>query len=171
MDHCHAGLQFGAAAVSDPNRLARLNERQRQVLRLYYRNFSVKEIARELKLSPHTVNEHLRDARRVLGVARSMQAARTLIAYEGDNLAVSKPIGGDFDLPEANKDRAVPVREPAGPVRKYRYRLTGLQRLGLIVAIAFAAVALAGALIAAADTITRVFRTSQIDISDPPYRK
>lgn len=59
----------------------------------------------------------------------------------------------------------------AGLARKNRYRLTNLQRLGLIVAIAFAAVALAGALLAAADTITRILRTGQIDISDPPHRK
>lgn len=157
--------------MSDPGRLARLNERQRQVLRLYYRNYSVKEIARELGLSPHTVNEHLRDARRVLGVARSMQAARMLAEFEGNNLAVPDAIGVEPDAPPSNESGATPDREPAGAVRKNRYRLTTLQRLGLIVAIAFVAVALAGALLGVADTVTRIFTAGHIDISDPPYRR
>jgi hypothetical protein len=51
-----------------------------------------------------------------------------------------------------------------------RYELGILARLGLVVAIAFGAMALAGALVIGADAVTRVFTTGHIDISDPPYR-
>ena len=153
--------------MSEPIRLARLNERQRQVLRLYYQGLEVKEIARELGIAPNTVNQHLRDARRILGVARSVQAARLLAEAEGHNRIGTDP----RRIAEADRADQMAVAGSTEPARKNRYLLTTLQRLGLIVAIAFVAVALAGALLGTADTTTRILRTGQIDISDPPYRK
>lgn len=159
-----------AAEVSDLSHLSRLNERQKACLRLYYQGLEAKEIAREFGISPNTVNQHLRDARRILGVSRSVQAARMLTEAEGHNRLGNDP----RRIAAANRaDQIKGVGSPetlGASARKYRYRLTTLQRLGLIVAIAFLAVAFAGALIAATDTITRVFRADQIDISDPPYR-
>ncbi|MBW8910323.1 MAG: helix-turn-helix domain-containing protein [Sphingomonas sp.] len=158
-------------ATTDQSRLARLNERQKSCLRLYYQGLEAKEIARELGNSPNTVNQHLRDARRILGVARSVQAARLLAEAEGHNRVGTDP------RRIAAADRADQMagvgstEASAGPARKNRYRLSTLQRFGLIIAIAFLAVALGGALLAAAETITRVLRSAQIDLSDPPYRK
>jgi len=52
--------------VAEPSDLARLNEREKQALRLFFAGLEAKEIARELSISPNTVNQHLRDARRFL---------------------------------------------------------------------------------------------------------
>lgn len=153
----------------DPSQLTRLNERQKQVLRLYYQGLEAKEIARELGITPNTVNQHLRDARRILGVGRSVQAARLLAEAEGHNRIGTDPRRIAAAERADQMESAVPVEALASPARKNRYRLTILRRLGLIVAIAFLAVALGGALIVAADTITHILRTGQIDISDPPY--
>ena len=143
-----------------------LSERQKQCLRGFYDNLSAKEIGLRLGLSPHTVNEHLRDARRLLGVARSMDAARMLVAAEGDKRIVPDPVGVESaddanDIGEA--DRVDSARN--------RYNLTFLQRIGTTLALAFGAVALAGALIVGADAINRIFLGYGIDISDQPYRK
>lgn len=150
-------------------RLDQLSERQKQCLRLKYANLETKEIARELELSPHTVSEHLRDARKVLGVSRSMHAARLLVAHEGDNRLVSAPLGVASHLDLDDETRAT-ESEPPATVARNRYNLGVLQRIGLIVAIAFGAMALAGALLGGAEAITRIFRAEQIDISDFPYR-
>ncbi len=148
------------------HRIDELTERQKQCLRGIYANLSIKEIGVQLDLSPHTVNEHLRDVRRLLGVSRSMEAARLLIAHEGDTRDVPTPIGVAAEAAAADIETASPV----GLVRN-RYNLTSLQRIGLTVAVAFSALAFVGALISGADAINRVFVGYRIDISDPPYRK
>lgn len=157
--------------MSRPSDLSRLNERQKACLRLYYQGLEAKEIARELAISPNTVNQHLRDARRILGVARSVQAARLLAEAEGHNRVGNDPRRMAAADHADQMATAGSTENSSDPARKNRYRLTTLQRLGLIVAIAFVAVALAGALLGTADTTTRILRTGQIDISDPPYRK
>lgn len=148
------------------HRIDELTERQKQCLRGIYANLSIKEIGKQLDLSPHTVTEHLRDVRRLLRVSRSMQAARLLVRHEGDIRDVPTSTGvvggaaaGDID--PASRD---------GLVRN-RYNLTILQRVALVVGVCFSAIALAGALIGGADAINRAFLGYGIDISDPPYRK
>jgi DNA-binding CsgD family transcriptional regulator len=59
-----------------------LSEREKQVLRLLLYGHDAKSISRELDLSVHTVNDHLREARRKLGVSNSREAARVLAAAE-----------------------------------------------------------------------------------------
>ena len=51
-----------------------------------------------------------------------------------------------------------------------RYNLSVLHRLGLIVGIAFATMALAGALVTGSYAVTRLMKDNQIDLSDSPYR-
>ena len=58
--------------------LQKLTPRQKEVLRLLQSGFDTKSIARELDISVHTVIEHLREARRHLGVSNSREAARML---------------------------------------------------------------------------------------------
>ncbi|MDE1467381.1 GIN domain-containing protein [Aurantiacibacter sp. D1-12] len=58
--------------------LEKLTPRQKEVLRLLQAGFDTKSIARELDISVHTVTEHLREARRHLGVSNSREAARIL---------------------------------------------------------------------------------------------
>ncbi|TMJ18589.1 MAG: hypothetical protein E6G92_01725 [Alphaproteobacteria bacterium] len=65
--------------------LARLSERERQVLRLLSQGHDAKSAARSLDVSVHAVNERLREARRKLGVTSSREAAR-LFAAAGHDL-------------------------------------------------------------------------------------
>lgn len=62
--------------------LDRLSPSTRQVLRLVHERKTSKEIAIELNLSPHTVDDRLRTAIRILGVTTRAQAARLLIQRE-----------------------------------------------------------------------------------------
>jgi DNA-binding CsgD family transcriptional regulator len=66
-----------------PGGVTTLSEREKQVLRLLLHGHDAKSVARELGLSVHTVNEHLREARRKTGVSSSREAARRL-AQSGD---------------------------------------------------------------------------------------
>lgn len=58
--------------------LEKLTARQKETLRLLLSGFDTKSIASELNISVHTVTEHLREARRHLGVSNSREAARIL---------------------------------------------------------------------------------------------
>ncbi len=154
----------------DGDRFTMLNARQKQCLRLFYANYGIKEIGAELGLSPNTVNEHLRSARRVLGTHRSMQAARLLFNHERPNIDVSTPNPIDRRREDEQPSPATIPAQPAIAARN-RYNLGILTRIGLIIAIAFGAVALTGALLVGAEAITRIFTGYRIDISDPPYRQ
>lgn len=81
----------------------KLTEAEREVLRLWARRASAKEIALELGITHWAVNERLRSARRRLGVADSNEAARLLaeaeaggaynrIVYEPSAIAPAAPI-------------------------------------------------------------------------------
>ncbi len=56
----------------------KLTPRQKEILRLLLNGYDAKSIGRELGISVHTVTEHLREARRHLGVSSSREAARIL---------------------------------------------------------------------------------------------
>lgn len=56
----------------------KLTPRQKEILRLLGVGYDVKSVSRELGISNHTVAEHLREARRHLGVSSSREAARLL---------------------------------------------------------------------------------------------
>ncbi len=154
--------------MNDPDRLARLNERQKACLRLYYQGLEAKEIARELGISPNTVNQHFRDARRILGVARSVQAARLLAEAEGHNRIGTDP-RRIAAAERADQMGGAALPETSGRIaRKNRYGLGLLTRLGIIIALAFGAAAATGALIEVSDVITRFIEARHIDLSDPP---
>lgn len=152
--------------------LSRLNHRQRECLRLVYRNLEAKEIARELGLSPHTVVEHLRDARRVLGASRSMHAARMLVEYERDNRIGYEPVGvtrqGNIAMVS---DVPAEASSAAARIRKNRYNFSHLERLGLIVGIAVGVIALTGSLAMGAHVVSQVLVDHKIDLSDSAYRR
>ncbi|WP_293940778.1 helix-turn-helix transcriptional regulator [Sphingomonas sp.] len=69
--------------MSDPaaERIRRLSEGQLDCLRLVAQHLSSKEIAAQLGISSHTVDQRVRGALQVLGVERRSQAAR-LVAQE-----------------------------------------------------------------------------------------
>src|SRR5215210_1214795 len=64
-------------------RIARLSAGQLDCLRLVNEHWSSKEIAAELKISPHTVDQRIRQALQILGVERRAQAARLVAQHSG----------------------------------------------------------------------------------------
>ena len=64
-------------------RVARLSAGQLDCLRLVDQHLSSKEIAAELKISPHTVDQRIRGALQILGVERRTQAARLVAQVSG----------------------------------------------------------------------------------------
>lgn len=67
----------------DSDRLAKLTEGQRACLRGVLRHMSSKDMARELGVSPHTIDQRLRQAMRTLGAGSRVQAAFMLAQHEG----------------------------------------------------------------------------------------
>jgi DNA-binding CsgD family transcriptional regulator len=60
----------------------RLNDGQRDCLRLVLAHLTSKEIARELGVSPHTVDQRLRTAMRILNAQSRFEAARIYAALD-----------------------------------------------------------------------------------------
>src|SRR3954451_4668751 len=76
------------ASIMDDNdamseRIARLTRGQLDCLRLVDQLLSSKEIATELKISPHTVDQRIRQALQILGVERRTHAARIVSQHSG----------------------------------------------------------------------------------------
>ena len=64
------------------DRVERLTEKQRECLRLVYAHLSSKEIAPRLRVEPGTVDQYIKAAMRILGVADRRAAARMLAEHE-----------------------------------------------------------------------------------------
>ena len=64
-------------------RVARLSQGQLDALLLVDQHLSSKEIAVELGISPHTVDQRIRGALHILGVERRSQAARMVAQVQG----------------------------------------------------------------------------------------
>ncbi|MBV7256377.1 helix-turn-helix transcriptional regulator [Pacificimonas sp. WHA3] len=69
----------------------RLSDGQRDVLRLVFLHMSSKDIAREIGISPHTVDQRVKRAMGILKVTNRWEAARILAESEG-------AVGYDGDL-------------------------------------------------------------------------
>jgi DNA-binding CsgD family transcriptional regulator len=66
------------------DRVARLTEGQRDVLRMVNQHMETKEIARALGISPDGVNQRVKAAMRILAVNKRRDAARILAEAEGE---------------------------------------------------------------------------------------
>jgi DNA-binding CsgD family transcriptional regulator len=66
----------------DQGQFSRVSEGQRACLRLVLLHKTSKDIARELAISPHTVDQRIRTAIRVMGTTSRFEAARALALYE-----------------------------------------------------------------------------------------
>lgn len=71
-----------------PPELAQLTDGQRDCLRLVYQHMKSKDIARQLGVSPHTVDMRLRTAMKTLSVASRIEAARLLVQQEAGGIDV-----------------------------------------------------------------------------------
>jgi DNA-binding CsgD family transcriptional regulator len=78
-----SGRRSPAPGVQDPaaKRIGRLSKGQLDCLKLVDQHLSSKEIATELGISPHTVDQRIRQALAILGVERRAQAARIVSSY------------------------------------------------------------------------------------------
>ena len=78
-EHVPAGNSDSVIA----DRVAKLSQGQLDALLLVDRHLSSKEIAVELGISPHTVDQRIRGALHILGVERRAQAARMVAQVQG----------------------------------------------------------------------------------------
>ncbi len=81
-DSAHAVGQSDVPAAMTA-RIARLTPGQLDCLRLVDQLLSSKEIATELKISPHTVDQRIRQSLQILGVERRTKAARLVAQQSG----------------------------------------------------------------------------------------
>jgi DNA-binding CsgD family transcriptional regulator len=100
--------------------IPRLTDGQRDCLRLVYKHMTSKDIARELGVSPHTVDMRLRTAMRVLAVASRIDAARLLIASEalhgGASDGAMLGLPSDFDVAAATASHDIDAPAPYQPL-------------------------------------------------------
>jgi DNA-binding CsgD family transcriptional regulator len=88
-------------------KVARLNDGQLQVLRLVDQHLSSKEIGTRLGISPHTVDQRIRNAIRLLEVSRRQEAARLVATAEPYQRLIHQPPHLDARSPADDDDRAI----------------------------------------------------------------
>jgi DNA-binding CsgD family transcriptional regulator len=115
-----------------PGGVTTLSEREKQVLRLLLHGHDAKSVARELGLSVHTVNEHLREARRKTGVSSSREAARLLRESEqsGPNSL------GDKGIVVGSSAAIEQARQQTGAGHRVAWLAGGMLMMSLIIAAA-----------------------------------
>jgi DNA-binding CsgD family transcriptional regulator len=142
----------------EPERIARLTDQQRACLRLVYAHMTSKEIAPLLGIEPGSVDQHIKAAMRVLGVGDRRAAARALAEYKESG---GKLPGAGIRVQEEQSafDPEPPRREPLLPLPLEGLRPTQvgwIKRLAWIAAIAIGIALSFGALMASAETFTRL---------------
>jgi len=145
----------------DSARLARLTEQQRLCLRLVYAHMTSKEIAPHLGIEPGSVDQHIKTAMRVLGVGDRRSAARMLAEYEDGRATCAVPAVRMQEEQAAFHVARPPPLAPRLPLPLEGLRPTHVgwrRRLGWIVGIAIGCAFAFGALIAAAEALTRLLR-------------
>lgn len=134
----------------DPG-LSKVTDGQRACLRLVLLHMSSKDIARELGISRHTVDQRLKLAMKALGAASRGDAARMLAAKEGDaryqHLTYQRP-----DI-----ESVVPSPSPSASSRK-EGQDGGLRNIGWIVAIAAGVAVLFAALFVGLNALSEFTR-------------
>lgn len=116
--------------------LRSLTEREKQTLRLMVRGHDAKSIARALDLSVHTINERLRAARQKLEVPSSREAARMLLAAEGQadpQSFVPNDIGDAEPVATADRE-AAPAVGAGRSIRPSRFTI-GVIAMSLILGL------------------------------------
>ena len=179
------------AGLPEPlaERIARLTPGQLDCLRLVDQLLSSKEIAAELKISPHTVDQRIRQALAILGVERRAQAARIVARSKGpyqrlihqppyipadvqsghSEAAVSHQIrhadragevGGAGFLTEQRPASFWPSLQPPFATRSNpRNEMSVSQRLFWIAAIAIGAAFSAGMYLAGLESLARLLKS------------
>jgi DNA-binding CsgD family transcriptional regulator len=102
-------------------RVARLTAGQLDCLRLVDQHLNSKEIAAELRISPHTVDQRIRQALGILGVERRTQAARIVAQYSAPYQRLIHqspyiPAQPETDHPEAAVSTQIRHADRAGEI-------------------------------------------------------
>ena len=168
-------------------RIARLSAGQLDCLRLVDQLLSSKEIAAELKISPHTVDQRIRQALAILGVERRAHAARIVARYKGPYQRLIHqspyiPAEAESGQPEAAVSNQIRHADRAGEARNAgflteqrpsvwpslqppfatrsnpRNEMSVGQRLFWIAAIAIGAAFSAGMYLAGLESLSRMLR-------------
>lgn len=164
----------------DTARLAGLSDGQKDCLRLVARHFGSKEIARLLDISPHTVDQRLKVAMRVLGVESRFEAARMLLSHEAghQSLVYQRPDIAGFSAcpapiapqPDAQQP-GLSVREEQAPFRvsphtqsvpvglvagEKRNELSAQQKMAYVLAVAFGSAIAFGSIVAGLEALSRL---------------
>jgi DNA-binding CsgD family transcriptional regulator len=102
----------GAAArlAVATERIKRLSDGQLEVLRLVDQHLNSKEIAAELGISPHTVDQRIRGAIRILGVARRQEAARLVAQIQPYQRLIHQPPHIDESPRSDDDDPAISIQ-------------------------------------------------------------
>jgi DNA-binding CsgD family transcriptional regulator len=170
-------------------RVARLTPGQIDCLRLVDQHLSSKEIAVELGISHHTVDQRVRQSLQILGVERRAQAARLVAQYHGPyqrlihqspyieaegwsghpSTAVSHQIrhadragkagGAGFDTEQRPASIASSLQLPFATRSNPRNEMSVGQRLFWIAAIAIGAAFAAGMYLAGLESLARLLRS------------
>ena len=170
-------------------RVAKLSAGQLDCLLLVDEHLSSKEIAGQLKISPHTVDQRIRQSLAILGVERRTQAARIVAQYKGQyqrlihqspyihgedqtghsEAAVSHQIrhadraGGTGGAGFLTEQRPVSVRSSLQPPfatrSNPRNEMSVGQRLFWIAAIAIGAAFSAGMYLAGLESLARLLKS------------
>src|SRR5690242_6913761 len=118
-DHRGAAPQVTNDPIAD--RIARLSTGQLDCLRLVDQHMSSKEIAGELGISPHTVDQRIRQSLQILGVERRAQAARIVAQYSEPYQRLIHqspyiPVEADSGQPEGAVSHQIRHADRAGEV-------------------------------------------------------
>jgi|SRR3954451_5152242 DNA-binding CsgD family transcriptional regulator len=181
----------GGPANDDPvaERVARLTQGQLDCLSLVDQHLSSKEIAAALHISPHTVDQRVRQALQILGVERRAQAARIVAQHRGpyQRLIHQSPYI-ETASPEGQSEAAVshqirhadragevgnagflteqrpasfwpPLQPPFATRSNPRNEMSVVQRLFWIVAIAIGAAFSAGMYLAGLESLARLLKS------------
>lgn len=147
-----------------------LTERQQQCLEGVLQHKTAKEIGRDLGISGHAVEQHLKSARRKLGADRTVDAARKYAAGVGKPaspyaITTEQPYYCLSELSAANQnDIVLSVPEPVGDPTSAQarneeglaYELTTLQTLAAIGLSALAIIAALALILSVAQGIDQL---------------
>lgn len=144
--------------------LARLTENEKDCLRRRLLPQTAKEIARDLRLSPHAVEKRFKMARAKLGVGSSLEAARLLAVHE----RYHRLVPDISDLSAASNPPHAPFHDDGGNRRIGPWILWGGIGMSILI-IAAVAAALAGAHQGATPEQATAFLVSSFEIMDSDH--
>lgn len=151
---------------------ARITARQRECLQWVRRGYETKEIARELRLAPDTVDMHVKNAMQRLGASNRREAARMAFPEPSPGLhqppmhqpsAIPEPVeSGHSESPDREGDEPDELAERGmlgWPLPRGRARtneLTTAQRLFWILVLAFGAAVAFGVVVNSLESLSRL---------------